>query len=184
MFRNRIFTLMVFVHFIPKIAAFTFSSYRHSISAQNNRGISREQRVYVNNAKNLSRGSLSMKSNKDGKDSNEDEKEPQITLVELSQKEENASRKNLEKLLMPYRIGEAFSKSATAIGWLFVLSGFVLNAFGYCYIVKNDAPWYEGIQIGTIEEREFYMETRKSISQTKPSNMNFREDDSRKEQRK
>lgn len=166
---------MMLVYFPSKSDALTFTCSRYSILAQTDCGILRKQGVHVNNAKNFNRRKLIMKGKEDNGDidENENDKEPPITLAELAQQEENANRKNLDKLLLPYKIGGAISKSATTVGWLFVISGFVLNACGYTYIVKNDAPWYQGIQIGTVEDRQFYMETRKSTTQTKQQNFDF-----------
>lgn len=82
-------------------------------------------------------------------------KESPMSLADLSRLEEEASRKNLERLLLPDRIGQAVTK----VAWLFVLSGFVLNIFGYGYVVQANHL----IKIDTLENRQFQMEVRKSI---------------------
>lgn len=104
-------------------------------------------------------------------------KEPSLTLAELAQMEENASRKNLEQLLLPNRISEAVTKLA----WLFVLSGFALNAFGYGYVVKSDVPFYQRIQIDTLENRQFQMEVRKSMKQ-QPKTVNVNQQQQQQQQ--
>ena len=82
-------------------------------------------------------------------------KEPPMSLAELSRLEEEVSRKNLDSLLVPSRIGKAI----TNVGWLFVISGFVLNLLGYGYVVQPNHL----IKIDTLENRQFQMEMRRSV---------------------
>jgi len=98
----------------------------------------------------------------------EDEDSEPISLAELSRLEEESSRKNMEQLLFPNRLGAALSSTITALAWVWLLSGVVLNYFGYAYIKNPNGP---GITIGTLEDQAFQGEVRKSMkeSQQKPS---------------
>jgi hypothetical protein len=78
-----------------------------------------------------------------------------ISLFELDLMEQRASKKVMDSLLLPQRLGEV----VTFFGWGFLFSFFVLEAFGYTYLPN---PNGQGLTIGTLESRDFQMEIRKS----------------------
>merc|ERR1712194_629724 len=69
---------------------------------------------------------------------------------ELRKLEFDASTKRKNSILLPQRI----SRAITTFGWLFVISGFVLNQTGYAW-VRDPAG---GVRIGTLNERNFQKE--------------------------
>ncbi|CAJ1940030.1 unnamed protein product [Cylindrotheca closterium] len=86
-----------------------------------------------------------------------------ITLFELAEMEARASKRINDRLLLPYRLGEAL----TNVAWFVVILSVFLNAFGYAYI-RGD---YGIITIGTIEERNFQIEMRKSSKEAMESSV-------------
>jgi hypothetical protein len=85
----------------------------------------------------------------------EEEKDEPISLAELAQLEEMASRRIMQRLLLPTRIGEAITFGVQ----LFVVVGIFLNMNGYGYVIRNDGSHWIGID--TLENRQFQMELRK-----------------------
>jgi hypothetical protein len=92
------------------------------------------------------------------KDDDTEEKDEPISLAELSRREEESSRKVMQRLTLPSRIGEAMNSAA----WLFVVCGVLLNINGYGYVVKDNHM----ITIDTLENRQFQLEIRKSMKES------------------
>lgn len=75
-----------------------------------------------------------------------------ISLVELSRLEQESSKRVMDRLLLPQRIGQAVTSAA----WFFVGLGFVLNIFGYGYVKKDGF-----ITIDILENQAFQRELNK-----------------------
>jgi hypothetical protein len=99
----------------------------------------------------------------------EKQKEQPISLAELSQLEEEASRKVMNRLTMPSRIGNAI----TSMGWAFVISGSLLGAFGYCYTIDEQTHL---IKIDTLEHRMFQVELRKGGTATTRATVSLKDE--------
>ena len=99
---------------------------------------------------------------------------------ELRQLEFDSSIDRKNTMLLPQRISQA----VTALAWLFVASGFILNALGYAWVQDPTG----GIRVGTLDESNFQREvmregrrthdddekkTPTSISQTETGNKYF-----------
>ena len=85
----------------------------------------------------------------------EDEQKPKsYTSRELFEKEEQASRKTMNNLLLPSRLNDAVT--ATLYG--LVILGLVLNIFGYDYYLKDGQ-----FVIDTLENRQFENEVRRAM---------------------
>jgi hypothetical protein len=82
-----------------------------------------------------------------------------MTLQELSFREEQASRELLQRLLLPSRISQAWTRMIQ----LFVVIGILLNAFGYGYVRTE-----YGIGIDTLEHQQFQMQLRQQQPQPQP----------------
>lgn len=67
--------------------------------------------------------------------------------------EEEVSRRVFNRLLLPTRLGEAFNKTL----WALVLFQFLLNAFGYSFLLKDGS-----LVIDTLENQQFQQEIRRS----------------------
>mmetsp|Transcript_8578 Transcript_8578/g.14266 ORF Transcript_8578/g.14266 Transcript_8578/m.14266 type:complete len:167 (-) Transcript_8578:206-706(-) len=93
------------------------------------------------------------------KDGNKEEKDEPMTLAEIARIEEEASRKVMNRLLLPNRIGEA----VTSMAWFFVGSAVLLQGFGYGYVINDNHM----ISIDTLENREFQVTMRKSMREAK-----------------
>ena len=107
----------------------------------------------------------------------DDDYDEPITLAELAQLEETASRQIMQRLLLPNRIGGAI----TFVAQLFVVVGIFLNVNGYGYVIRDynygaDTSIISSedggssnrhnhivhwIGIDTLENRQFQMELRK-----------------------
>ena len=70
------------------------------------------------------------------------------------QKEEESSKKVIQNLTA----GRGLGTIVTAAGWAFVLIGFVLNMFGYDYVVRDGR-----VTIDTVEARQFQMEVNRAM---------------------
>jgi hypothetical protein len=98
-----------------------------------------------------------------------------VTLSELAELEERASKRNWDQLMLPNRIGEAIGNTLQFLAVLFLVSNYALPYFGYAYIpILDDAedtttmsrrPHRPRLTIGTLEERDFIMEIRKSTKE-------------------
>ena len=69
---------------------------------------------------------------------------------ELRQLEFKSSMKRKNMLFLPQRI----SKAIYTLGWTFVITGIILNSFGFAYVEKPGG----GLGIGTLDQREFQRE--------------------------
>lgn len=69
---------------------------------------------------------------------------------ELRQLEFKSSMKRKNMLFLPQRI----SKAIYTLGWMFVITGIILNSFGFAYVEKPGG----GLGIGTLDQREFQRE--------------------------
>jgi hypothetical protein len=98
-----------------------------------------------------------MKEEDDKEEEEEEEKDEPITLAELTRMEEESSRKVMDRLLLPQRIGEA----VTSMAWLFVIGGFLLNVFGYDYVVNENHM----LTIDTLENSQFQNAMRGSMKE-------------------
>ena len=86
----------------------------------------------------------------------------QFTPAEIAQKEQEASRRVMNRLLLPDRIGKAINFAA----WFFVISSIALESLGYGYVPKEGG----GLTIDTLDHKAFVMEMRRSSHQTKDLN--------------
>lgn len=69
---------------------------------------------------------------------------------ELRQLEFKSSMKRRNILFLPQRI----SKAIYTLGWMFVITGIILNSLGFAYVEKPGG----GLGIGTLDQREFQRE--------------------------
>ena len=69
---------------------------------------------------------------------------------ELRQLEFTSSMKRKNILFLPQRI----SKAIYTLGWMFVITGIILNSMGFAYVEKPGG----GLGIGTLDQREFQRE--------------------------
>lgn len=72
---------------------------------------------------------------------------------ELRQMEFDQSMRRKNKILLPQRISEA----VTTLGWLFVVTGIILNALGYAWVADPSG----GLKVGTMDESNFQREIMK-----------------------
>jgi hypothetical protein len=72
----------------------------------------------------------------------------------LYEKEEESSKKVFNNLTA----GNGLGTVVTGAGWAFVVIGFILNMFGYDYVVRDGR-----VTIDTVEARQFQMEVNKSM---------------------
>lgn len=86
------------------------------------------------------------------KQSSPDQSEP---IRDFYQKQEDADRKLMNRLLLPQRIGQFFNTLAIA----FILAGILLNLAGYDFVVRDGK-----VGIDTIEARQFRDEVNRSSS--------------------
>ena len=77
-----------------------------------------------------------------------------FTLAEIAQKEEAASRRVMNRLLLPDKIGKVINFAA----WFFVISSIALESMGYGYVPREGG----GLTIDTLENKAFVMEVRRS----------------------
>mmetsp|Transcript_24309 Transcript_24309/g.36032 ORF Transcript_24309/g.36032 Transcript_24309/m.36032 type:complete len:176 (-) Transcript_24309:237-764(-) len=99
----------------------------------------------------------SSKSTEDNDDDNSPNKEKnRFTLYEISQIEERANRKNMNRLMLLPRIGQAL----TGLAYAFVISSIALQIFGYGYVRGPNGF----LDITTLENRAFQLELMKSSS--------------------
>lgn len=94
---------------------------------------------------------------KDNGDKSTDDNKKNVNTMnsqEIYEKEQEASRKVMDKLLFPNRLNRAF----TATAWAFIIFGFVLNLFGYDYLVKDGK-----FTIDTLENTQFENEIRRTM---------------------
>ena len=71
--------------------------------------------------------------NNKGEEEYKDDKPP-MTLAEYSQREEEASNRLMNRLLLPSKLGHANNAAA----FLFVIIGYLLNFFGYTYMKDSN----------------------------------------------
>jgi len=83
----------------------------------------------------------------DGEAKKKGDSEP-ISLAELSQLEEDASKRVMDRLMLPSLVGRA----VTAFAWGFVILGFLLNLVGYDYVRDPDTGW---LTVDTLEKSQF-----------------------------
>jgi hypothetical protein len=93
--------------------------------------------------------SLVLFSKKDDKDSKD-----VFDRRSFSEKEEESSKKVFNNLTA----GNGLGTIVTGAGWTFVVIGFILNMFGYDYVVRDGR-----VTIDTVEARQFQMEVNKSM---------------------
>lgn len=72
--------------------------------------------------------------------------------------EERANRDNLNIMMAPWRLGNAIS----AVGWTFVVVASLAELFGYGFYLNADNQ----LQLGTLEERDFYLQVVKQKAPT------------------
>lgn len=73
--------------------------------------------------------------------------------------EQEANRRVNDRLMLPRRVATSFSQTVGALAWTFIISGIILNFFGYAY-VKDDTYGY---RIDTIERKMFQEEVVRSM---------------------
>lgn len=121
---------------------------------------------FLHDRRSLSRLYLSGNDEEDGetqaddRDDNDDSYSwAQIQADEKLRKLEfDASIKRKNSILLPQRISQA----VTTFGWLFVISGFVLNQTGFAWVRDPSG----GVRIGTLDERDFQKEIIKERRQS------------------
>jgi hypothetical protein len=89
---------------------------------------------------------LSKKDDKDSKDV--------FDSRSFDEKEEESSKKVFDNLMA----GRGVGTIVTGAGWTFVVIGFILQMFGYDYVVRDGR-----VTIDTVEARQFQMEVNKSM---------------------
>ena len=88
------------------------------------------------------------------KDDDEENTSQKFTLAEIAQKEEAASRRVMNRLMLPDKIGKVINFAA----WFFVISSIALESMGYGYVPREGG----GLTIDTLENKAFVMEVRRS----------------------
>lgn len=73
----------------------------------------------------------------------------------LRQMEYNSSIKRKNAMLLPQRI----SRAIYTLGWTFVITGIILNAFGFAWVQNPEG----GIGIGTLDQRDFQRELYRRV---------------------
>jgi hypothetical protein len=68
--------------------------------------------------------------------------------IPIERRQEESDNAVMNRLLLPSRIGNAFTSAL----WLFVGIGILLNMFGYAFIMEPD---FSNMRIGTMDERRF-----------------------------
>jgi hypothetical protein len=89
------------------------------------------------------------------RDDEEKDVSQKFTLAEIAQKEEAASRRVMNRLLLPDKIGKVINFAA----WFFVISSIALESLGYGYVPREGG----GLTIDTLENKAFVMEMRRDI---------------------
>ena len=69
---------------------------------------------------------------------------------ELREQEFNSSMKRKNQIFLPQRISQA----VTTLGWIFVVTGIILNQLGYAWVQDPSG----GIGIGTLDQSNFQRE--------------------------
>jgi hypothetical protein len=99
---------------------------------------------------------------------NKDDADDQKNLVayedmdlETSLVEQQQSNKVWNSLMAPYAIGGVLTDVITKLGWTFVLVGFLLEAFGYSYMIRDGQ-----LTIDTLDNRQFQEELTRGIKES------------------
>ena len=102
------------------------------------------------------RGNTRRRAKQDGAsgDDTDQDDDQKFTLAEIAQKEEAASRRVMNRLLLPDKIGKVINFAA----WFFVVSSIALESMGYGYVPREGG----GLTIDTLENKAFVMEVRRS----------------------
>ncbi len=103
---------------------------------------------------NISSGSILRA--QDDKDDDEEENDP---VVEEFLAMQEADRRVNRNLMLPRTIMSTIGSTIQFLAYGFLISQFALNVFGYAII--NDGNM---VRVGTLEERDFQMEIRKSVN--------------------
>lgn len=92
----------------------------------------------------------------ESKKDNDDEISEPISLAELSRLEQEQSKKVIDRLTFPQRLGDAFQKLA----WAWLISIYALKFLGYGWFKSPDGPF---LIIDTLENHSFQETIRKSM---------------------
>ena len=93
----------------------------------------------------------------DNQDDAEEENDPVVNEFLAMQE---ADRRVNRNLMLPRTIMSTIGSTIQYLAYGFLISQFALNIFGYAIINDGDM-----IRIGTLEERDFQMEIRKSVKE-------------------
>jgi hypothetical protein len=74
--------------------------------------------------------------------------------------EQEAGRKVAHRLMLPRMIVTSISQSISALAWGFLLVSFILQIFGYAFVMDSF-----GFRIDTLEARQFQDEIMKSVKE-------------------
>ena len=143
------------------IAASMFSSVAGFSSGESVRCSSMSEHIQLAQPRHSRMGNTRRRARRDeesgdGTDQDGDEKgtSQKFTLAEIAQKEEAASRRVMNRLLLPDKIGKVINFAA----WFFVISSIALESMGYGYVPREGG----GLTIDTLENKAFVMEVRRS----------------------
>lgn len=91
---------------------------------------------------------------------------------ELRQLELKSSLKQRNNILLPQQI----SRAIYTLGWIFVITGIILNQFGFAYVQKPGSAG-GGIGIGTLDQRNFQREVYRQRKDATNNNVISRAND-------
>jgi hypothetical protein len=87
------------------------------------------------------------------KDDDEDDDPVDVFIAE-----QEASKKVAKRLMLPRMVATSISQTVSAFAWTFLILSFVLQIFGYSFIMDES-----GLHIDTLEARQFQEEITKSM---------------------
>ena len=147
--------LLIAASMCSSVAGFSGESVRCTSKSENIQKLAqpRHSRIMLGNTRRRARRDGE---SGDGTDQDGDEKgtSQKFTLAEIAQKEEAASRRVMNRLLLPDKIGKVINFAA----WFFVISSIALESMGYGYVPREGG----GLTIDTLENKAFVMEVRRS----------------------
>ena len=96
-------------------------------------------------------------SDKDNKTTTKEDDDEDDDSVDVFIAEQEASRKVAKRLMLPRMVATSISQTVSAFAWTFLILSFVLQIFGYSFIMDEG-----GLHIDTLEARQFREEIMKS----------------------
>ena len=147
--------LLIAASMCSSVAGFSGESVRCSSMSGNIRKLAqpRHSRIMLGNTRRRARRDEASEDDTD-QDDGEKATSQKFTLAEIAQKEEAASRRVMNRLLLPDKIGKVINFAA----WFFVICSIALESMGYGYVPREGG----GLTIDTLENKAFVMEVRRS----------------------